>query len=1192
MAKYRSYLMGANSRVIACGEILLERGYQILGVISVEPVVQRWADEKHLAQLSPHTDFLSVLKSEPFDLFFSIDNLWKVPREVLTLARKFAVNFHDAPLPKYAGVNATNWAIINRERTHGVTWHVMTERIDAGDVLKMATFPVGDRETVMTLNAQCYEKSIEAFAQLVDDLDADIVTPVRQNAEDRTYFSRWQRPPAACTIDWTLSAEEIDALVRGLNHGSYPNPMGLPKIHLNNQVVVVRSTELVPSCSDAAPGTITRVESKNIHVATKTHDIVLSDFCSLDGKPLAPISLSSTSGLKQGSQLQRLDQNLSQVLSRVHSALCRHEEYWVKRLVNLDPVQIPYSNGQGFPGDTSQYAEVRHATLAQVPADSVLAALAVFFRRIGGGDGVDVGFRDLQLQRALLGTESYFASHVPLRIDIDDTQTFQECFRKFWQEVEACRASGSYARDLVSREPRLREALQRGRGFHLPIVLQSVDFLPEQKPTVSADLVIIVPDGAKETAWWYDTNVLDKVAIDRIHEQFALFLSEIASKPSQPICELSIVPSQERRRMAVWNETETDYPKDLLLHQLFEEQVARTPQEIAVTHEGLQLSYLELNERANQLAHYLQSIGVGPDALVGVCMERSLEMVVALYAVLKAGGAYVPIDPEYPAERVAFMLGDAAVPVVLTQSWVQARLSLQKEKVVCLDRDWDKISRQRPDKPSDMATAHNLAYMIYTSGSTGKPKGALNTHSGICNRLLWMQDQFALTSGDRVLQKTPFSFDVSVWEFFWPLFTGARLVVAKPGGHRDAAYLVRMIKEQQITVLHFVPSMLRAFLEEPGVEDCQSIRHVICSGEAMHVDLQEEFFRLLPAQLHNLYGPTEAAVDVTYWTCERNSQRRIVPIGRPVANTQVHVLDRHMQLVPLGVPGELHIGGVQVGRGYYNRPALTAERFVPDPFADGPHARLYKTGDLCRWLEDGSVEFLGRTDFQVKIRGQRIELNEIEAHINGHPAVSSCAVMAQETKSGDKRIVAYVVPQPGRQTLFEELRSHLKQKLPEFMVPSLFVSVDKLPLSPSGKVDRRALPVPPEDSLSGPGADFAEPENETERLIAGIWQEVLGISRVGRDSNFFDLGGNSLGLIRVRSRLQRTFSREVGIIDLFRFTTVRALARHLIGHGEETTTRREGDEQIQTRKAATVRRRQLRQRIVDDLRGNADEPTT
>ncbi|HEY0601691.1 MAG TPA: amino acid adenylation domain-containing protein, partial [Herpetosiphonaceae bacterium] len=450
--------------------------------------------------------------------------------------------------------------------------------------------------------------------------------------------------------------------------------------------------------------------------------------------------------------------------------------------------------------------------------------------------------------------------------------------------------------------------------------------------------------------------------------------------------------------------------------QLFEAQAAAHPERTALVFEGETLSYAELNRRANQLAHHLRGLGVGPEMLVGVCAERSLELVIALLGVLKAGGAYVPLDPTYPLDRLQFMLGDAQPSVLLIQHKVVAELpqlfAEARQTVIHLDADWSQIAQASAENPALLTNDRSLAYMIYTSGSTGQPKGALNSHGAIRNRLLWMQEAFQLTADDVVLQKTPFSFDVSVWEFFWPLLTGARLVVAKPEGHKDSAYLVDLIAEQGITTLHFVPSMLRVFLEEPELGGCDSLRRVICSGEALPLAFTERFFARLPqVELHNLYGPTEAAVDVTWWPCVPNTTLRTVPIGKPIANTQMYILDQRLQRVPVGIPGELFIGGVQVGRGYLNRPALTAEKFIADPFTPDSDARLYRTGDLARYLPDGNIEFLGRLDDQVKLRGFRIELGEIEAVLTQHPAVQSAAVLVREDAApGDRRLVAYVVP--------------------------------------------------------------------------------------------------------------------------------------------------------------------------------------
>jgi acyl-coenzyme A synthetase/AMP-(fatty) acid ligase len=443
--------------------------------------------------------------------------------------------------------------------------------------------------------------------------------------------------------------------------------------------------------------------------------------------------------------------------------------------------------------------------------------------------------------------------------------------------------------------------------------------------------------------------------------------------------------------------------------------------------------------------------------------------------------------------------------------------------------------------------------MIYTSGSTGKPKGAMNTHEGICNRLLWMQDAYQLTPADCVLQKTPFSFDVSVWEFFWPLMAGARLVVARPGGHQDSAYLVRLIAEQRITTIHFVPSMLQIFLEEPGLERNTSLKRVICSGEALSFDLQERFFTCLDAELHNLYGPTEAAVDVTYWACKPENGLRIVPIGRPIANTQIYILDARLQPVPIGVAGELHIGGIGLARGYHNRPELTEEKFISNHFSAEPGARLYKTGDLARYLSDGNIEYLGRIDQQVKLRGFRIELGEIESVLRQHPAVVDAVVAVREDIPGHKRLVGYVVPtiedsssgtHEPLSASHDELRHFLQERLPEYMIPAAFMAIQAVPLSPNGKADRRALPVPetPRPQLN---ATYTAPQTAIERMIASIWQDVLHVDTVGLHDNFFDLGGHSLLMAQVHSKLRGIGGGDISIVDLFQYPTVNTLARYL-----------------------------------------------
>ncbi|MEA2601550.1 MAG: hypothetical protein QOF89_2542, partial [Acidobacteriota bacterium] len=652
----------------------------------------------------------------------------------------------------------------------------------------------------------------------------------------------------------------------------------------------------------------------------------------------------------------------------------------------------------------------------------------------------------------------------------------------------------------------------------------------------------------------YNTDLFEPATAVRLVRHFGALLAGAVAAPSRQLSELLLLSHAERHQLArEWNDAPGEPAGHTCLHGWIAAQAARTPRAVAVAFEGEALTYGELDARAGRLARRLRGLGVGPEVRVGICVERSLEMMVGLLAILKAGGAYVPLDPSYPVDRLAFMLADSQqgleAPVLLTQRRLLDTLPAHGARVVCLDDPLPALpAGADTDFPADPRPS-SLAYVIYTSGSTGRPKGAMNSHQGIVNRLLWMQEAFGLTVDDRVVQKTPISFDVSVWELFWPLMVGARLVIARPGGHQDGVYLTGLIAEQEITTIHFVPSMLQVFLESPGLDRCSSLRRVIASGEALPADLERRFFERLGwsgAGLYNLYGPTEAAVDVTVWVCERQGRRTSVPIGRPIANTRIHLLDRHLAPPPLGVPGELHIGGVQVGRGYLNRPELTAERFIPDPFGDEPGTRLYKTGDLARHLPDGAVEFLGRIDHQVKIRGFRIELGEIEAALAAHPDVREAVVVAREGAAGgalgDWRLVAYVVQENGRTVDLAGLRERLGGSLPEYMLPTSLVALEAMPLNPSGKVDRKALPREEAPERAG---EYVAPRNPLEELLAALWRDSLKVERVGIDDDFFALGGNSITGAVLINRLQETLGEIVHVVVLFDAPTVAKMAAHV-----------------------------------------------
>ncbi|HBV96367.1 MAG TPA: polyketide synthase, partial [Desulfotomaculum sp.] len=599
---------------------------------------------------------------------------------------------------------------------------------------------------------------------------------------------------------------------------------------------------------------------------------------------------------------------------------------------------------------------------------------------------------------------------------------------------------------------------------------------------------------------------------------------------------------REQETIMEWNNTFKEYTLDKCLHQLIEEQVRQNPDKPAVLFEDERVSFSGLNSRSNQCARYLRGMGVGPDCIVGVLMERSIEMVIALLAILKAGGAYLPLDPTYPEGRLMFMLEDAGVSIVLTQERHMNLIKGFEGTRLCLDSEWDYLSEEPDGNLLSITTPENLAYVIYTSGSTGKPKGCMLPHVAICNRLLWMQDKYLLTDQDRVLQKTPFTFDVSVWEFFWPLLSGACLVVAKPEGHRDSNYLVDIIRKERITTCHFVPSMLRYFVSNPNVTGCDTLRQVFTSGEALSFDLMMDFKSKLAAKLHNLYGPTEAAVDVTYWECEERADKK-VPIGRPISNIQMYILDSDLNQVPIGQEGELHIGGIGLARGYLNRPELTAERFINNPFSAEIGSKLYKTGDKSRFLPDGNIEYLGRMDFQVKLRGNRIELGEIETVLRDHEAIEEAVVLVKDEESEDPKLVAYIVVN-GEPLSSKQVRQFVKNKLPGYMVPNIIVPLDSIPVTQHGKLDRKMLPWPIKERVNN-----KPPEESLRESISAVLSEylekVLDTAKIAFEDDLFDLGATSLTMVRMVEMIHKKYGVSIPVEVFLNDPTINAITRYL-----------------------------------------------
>jgi amino acid adenylation domain-containing protein len=790
----------------------------------------------------------------------------------------------------------------------------------------------------------------------------------------------------------------------------------------------------------------------------------------------------------------------------------------------------------------------------------LLAAFQALLYRYSGQESINIGTpianRNHPEIEPLIG---FFVNTLVMRADLSEHPSFSELLRRTRET-----ALGAYMHQDVPFD-RLVEELHTERSLsHSPLF--QVMFAFQNTPLDSLELpglkiVLLEHEGREQLSKFelglvlreeiddvkgsfvYHTDLFNPATIERMVTHLRQLLESIVTNPEQSIDDLSLMTETELRKLLCEsNGARMDFAQSVCAHQLFEAQVAETPEATALTCKGEQVSYAELNRRANQLAHYLQGLGVGPEVTVGLCLQRSVEMVVGLLGILKAGGGCVPLDPQYPAGRLKFVIEDAGIKALVTQQCFVEILPAKQAKVVCLDTDHERIAQMNAENPASRAQPENLAYVIYTSGSTGRPKGVLVEHCQLVNTLRAGQQAFNFTPSEVMLCMAPYSFDIFLFELLNPLLTGGCSVMLTQPEVLDAAVLLKLLEDA--TSFHAVPGLMRLLLnslkERDKLRQYQHIRQVFIGGDAVPNELVKEILDAFPAaKVFILYGPTEGTIICASHAVERGQETTYKMIGRPLSNMALRLYDRNGNLVPGGVTGEIYIGGASISRGYLKREELTLEKFVT---IDGE--RFYRSGDLGRQLPDGNFVFVGRDDEQVKVRGFRVEVGEVEVVLEVHPAVRECVVVARDDAGEGKRLVAYVVADDGQMPTTSDLRGYLQQHLPEHMIPSAFVLLESLPLTTNGKVDKQALLIP---SSERPElvSTYVAPRTEMELLIASVWNEVLGVEGLGAGDNFFDVGGNSLLLVRVQSKLRSLVKREVSVLDLFKHSTIGALASHL-----------------------------------------------
>ncbi len=1552
---WRSVLIGSESLLIQCGQVLEQAGHQLVAVVTTRPSIRRWAAERGIRVLADSAALLAAQDLRPFDYLFSITNLSVLPSEVIAMPTRAAINFHDGPLPEYAGLNTPIWAMLAGERRHGITWHLMTDKVDEGDILVQRRFDLSEGETALTLNTKCFEAGMESFEELVKGLTDGTLQGRPQTEGVLKYFGRKDRPAAACAIRWDQPAATTATLVRALDFGTYANPIGAAKALYNGQLVIVPELRVTETASTQPPGTIVSASEHAVVVATADLDVEFKRLETLDGKPRflnCPVL-----ALRAGGRFDVLDAPTAERLTAINATLSAHEGFWLRRLETQTPLELPYIDRSAAPAPAQWQQLDASLPAGQGDADARVAALVGYLARLTDKDGFDLGYADPALRRAVGDAPLWFAQQVQLRVSLDFTRGFEALRSAVADELATLRKRVGYASDIVARSPELRTAAAQKDPRVQPVAVLIVESLDQAAALPGSELTIAITADGTQSRWVYDAAKLSRATVAAMQQQAAELLKAAEADATRALGQLSLWDAAERSRVLdQWNATEAPARTDACVHRLFEEQAARTPNAAAVTCEDQSLTYDELNRRANQLARRLKSLGVGPDVLVGLCVERSVEMMVGLIAIHKAGGAYVPLDPTYPKDRIAYMVEDSKVPVLLTQDRVE--LPRHSAQVIKLDTDWPSIATESAEPFDGGAQPQHLAYVIYTSGSTGKPKGVMVEHRNVVNFFAGMDHHLGEDGAGTWVAVTSLSFDISVLELCWTLTRGFHVVIAtgeersgaaprgaaaarpldfslfyfsadeaegagegkhdkyklllegakyadqhgfsavwtperhfhafgglypnpavagaaiaaitervkiragsvvlplhhplrvaeewsvvdniskgrvgisfasgwqpndfvlkpenfadnknimlrnievvrklwrgekcsfpgatgsevevgilprpvqkdlpfwvtsagnpetfiaagklganvlthllgqtveelegklaayrqawKEAGHPGEGYVTLMLhtfvgpdeaqvrakvkqplidylktslnlvkqyawsfpafkkregmdgpnstasldlqslsdeemqgllehsanryyetsglfgtpetclkqvdaikaigvdevaclidfgvdspsvlahleylnelrrqatprraasavntdysipallKRHQATHLQCTPSMARMLLLDPAAtEGLRGLKRMMVGGEALQPSLARELKGAISGHLMNMYGPTET----TIWSSVHrvDTVDGIVPLGRPLANQAIYILDSRQQPVPVGVPGELVIGGKGVVRGYLHRPELTAERFVAHPFQGAAGGRVYRTGDLARLRDDGSLEFLGRFDHQVKVRGYRIELGEIEASLLSHTGVRETVVVAREDTPGDVRLVAYLVPAAKDSAPAAELKEHLRTRLPDYMVPAHFVTLDALPQTPNGKIDRKQLPAPEASKEPVAAEAYVAPASDLEEQIAAIWRDVLKLPQVGARDNFFDLGGHSLLAVQAHRRLRDALQRDISITDIFRFPTIQSLSAFLGEGGVEDAGAKAGNARAQGRRAVLQQRRQ------------------
>jgi amino acid adenylation domain-containing protein len=1196
--KFSCYIIGDGSLLIACGEQIIDSGNDLCGIISSYPAVWEWAADKGIPCFDHSNDYQEFLRRQPFDYLFSVGYLDKIPTELLALPRKMAINFHDALLPEYAGIHATTWALINREKRHGVTWHEMVAEIDKGRILKQKIVEIAENETAFSLNLKCYEAGLDTFTELLGELSNDNYTLTCQDINRRTYYGKYRRPPFGCILSWKYRAEEMVAMVRALNFGQYQDEIGLVKLMVKDDYIIIGNLNITEMKSDYLPGTICAITDVAFRVATISNDIEIDTLMTIDGEILPVCKFIKKYDLKLGDCLPEIDSETGTRITVIYDAISRYEAYWVDKLSSIHPESLGFTQNSNdkctnhytystvdipIPEEFSHYVKKQKYSKFTYS----LGAVSTYLCKAWATNSLCASIRYKELRKELKGLENFFAAHVPIVLEINSCHNFKKVCDIADEELEAIKNCKTYSRDLVVRYPQLNEKFAAQGKRQLPLMIEQVEYLKNYSPAVGEEscLKLIIPDRGNNWRMFFREDVLTKEQALMNSKRIEAFLKRVIAMPETPLEQIVALTDEEIKTLVYErNNTAVDYPKDKCIHELFARQVNQYPKNIAAIYEDKTITYRDLNEKASRLAAFLNRNGVGRGSLIGIFIERSLDMLVGLLGILKAGGAYVPIDPIYPPDRILHMIEDASLSLILTQEQNEHKLPQSTVKKLCLDRDWPEINKDIGEGMSNQPYTYSNkdvgpddpAYVIFTSGSTGKPKGVEIVHRGLTNFLCSMAENPGFTKDDRILALTTICFDIAGLELYLPLITGGQVEILPTETARDGVKLKEKLESGGATVVQATPATWEMLL---AVNWNQKLPiKILCGGEALSPELAEQLLER-SNEVWNMYGPTET----TIWSAvSRVKPDDKITVGWPIANTQFYILDEHLNPVPDGTAGELFIGGDGLANGYLHRPDLTKEKFIPSPFSTESQLKIYRTGDAAQYLPDGQVICLGRVDNQVKLRGFRIELGEIESVLQKQPQVKRAVVVVKQDDTGYKSLVAFVVSDGS--TGFEasdKLNEAIRKFLPDYMLPNSYVYMAALPLTLNLKVDRKLLESLPmtqivetygyKEATRNGAADqryqlsqsdtaASDSQNVGKDLKEQLVQDIVGIvaGMVKVPDGEIDAavpmgyyGFDSLRFTMLGKRIKDEFGITITPVQFYNYSTINKLADYILGEHKE-----------------------------------------